>query len=152
MLSIVNVAAQVYRGVIPVDRWREPYMSADELDKEISDGVIFWVADDQGCMVGMMGIQDKKDVSLVRHAYVKPTAQRRGVGTSMLRHVQSLTSKPVLIGTWADASWAIEFYQRNGFSVVSSGQKDHLLRHYWSIPERQVETSVVLVDARWMEP
>ena len=150
MLAIVNAAAQAYRGVIPFDRWREPYMPEDELEKEISDGVIFWVAEDHGRLIGMMGIQDKEDVVLIRHAYVEPTAQKRGVGTSLLRHVQSLAGKPVLIGTWSDASWAIEFYRRNGFTVVSSGLKDQLLRQYWSIPERQVETSVVLADTRWM--
>ena len=150
MLAIVNAAAQAYRGAIPLDRWREPYMTADELDKEISDGVIFWVAEDHGRPIGMMGIQDKEDVALMRHAYVEPTAQRRGVGTRLLRHVQRLAGKPVLIGTWSDASWAIEFYRRNGFTVVSNGLKDQLLRQYWSIPERQVETSVVLADARWM--
>lgn len=150
MLAIVNAAAQAYRGVIPFDRWREPYMPEDELEKEISDGVIFWVAEDHGRLIGMMGIQDKEDVVLIRHAYVEPTAQKRGVGTRLLRHVQSLAGKPVLIGTWSDASWAIEFYRRNGFTVVSSGLKDQLLRQYWSIPERQVETSVVLADTRWM--
>jgi len=151
ILAIVNAAAQAYRGVIPIDRWREPYMPADELAEEISDGVIFWVAEDHGRLVGMMGIQDKEEVALVRHAYVEPTAQKRGVGTSLLRYVQNLTDKPVLIGTWADASWAIEFYRKNGFTVVSSEQKEHLLRQYWSIPERQVETSVVLVNTRWMD-
>lgn len=151
MLAIVNAAAEAYRGVIPADRWREPYMLADELTKEISDGVIFWVAEDNGRVTGIMGIQDKDEVALARHAYVEPTAQRRGVGTSLLRHVLSLTHKPVLIGTWADASWAIEFYLKNGFTVVSREQKDRLLRQYWSIPERQVETSVVLVDSRWKE-
>ncbi len=125
-------------------------MPAEELDKEISDGVIFWVAEDHGRLIGMMGIQDKEEVALMRHAYVEPTAQRTGVGTGLLRHVQSLAGKPILIGTWSDASWAIEFYRRNGFTVVSSGLKDHLLRQYWSIPERQIETSVVLADARWM--
>jgi GNAT superfamily N-acetyltransferase len=150
MLAIVNAAARAYyRGVIPGDRWQEPYMPADELNKEISDGVIFWVAEDNRRLIGMMGIQDKDEVALVRHAYVEQTAQRRGVGTSLLRHVLSLTRKPVLIGTWADASWAIEFYRKNGFTIVSKEQKDHLLRQYWSIPERQVETSVVLADSRW---
>jgi len=151
MLAIVNAAAKAYLGVIPVDRWREPYMPADELGKEMSDGVNFWVAEDHGRLIGMIGIQNKGEAELVRHAYVEPTAQRKGVGTSLLRHVQNLTGKPVLVGTWADASWAIEFYRRNGFTVVSSEQKDHLLRQYWSIPERQIETSVVLVDARWMD-
>ena len=125
-------------------------MLGDELDKEISDGVIFWVAEDHGRLIGMMGIQYKKDVALMRHAYVEPNTQRRGVGTSLLRYVESLTDKPILVGTWADAFWAIEFYRRNGFTVVSKGLKDQLLRQYWAIPERQVETSVVLADARWM--
>jgi N-acetylglutamate synthase-like GNAT family acetyltransferase len=151
MLAIVNDAAQAYRGVIPADRWREPYMPPDEMEKEIADGVIFWVAEQDGRLSGVMGIQDKGEVALVRHAYVAPAMQRKGVGTRLLRHVEGLTGKPVLIGTWADASWAIEFYRRNGFSVVPSRHKDALLRRYWSIPARQVETSVVLADRRWME-
>lgn len=151
MLAIVNAAAQAYRGVIPADRWHEPYMPRDELEKEIADGVIFWVAEEDARLLGVMGIQDKGEVALVRHAYVTPTLQRKGVGTSLLRHVQGLTGKPVLIGTWAAASWAIEFYQRNGFAVVPNTQKDSLLRRYWSIPARQIETSVVLADGRWMD-
>jgi len=150
-LVIVNEAAQAYRGVIPADRWREPYMPPDELEKEIADGVIFWVAEEDGRLLGMMGIQDKGEVALVRHAYVAPSMQRKGVGTRLLRHVEGLTDKPVLIGTWADASWAIEFYRRNGFTVIPNRYKDSLLRRYWSIPARQVETSVVLADERWME-
>jgi len=150
-LAIVNEAAQAYRGVIPADRWREPYMPPDELEKEIADGVVFWVAEEDGLLLGVMGIQDKGEVALVRHAYVAPTLQRKGVGTRLLRHVEGLTGKPVLIGTWADASWAIEFYRRNGFTMVSNRQKDSLLRRYWSIPARQVETSVVLADGRWMQ-
>lgn len=150
-LAIVNKAAQAYRGVIPPDRWREPYIAPDELKKEITDGVIFWVAEEDGRLSGVMGIQDKGEVALVRHAYVTPTMQRKGVGTRLLRHVEGLTGKPVLIGTWADASWAIEFYQRNGFQLVPNRHKDSLLRRYWSIPARQVETSVVLADGRWME-
>lgn len=151
MLAIVNDAAQAYRGVIPRDRWHEPYMPADELAKEIADGVVFWVAEDEGHLLGMMGIQDKGDVALVRHAYVATKAQRNGVGTRLLRHVESLTDKPILIGTWADASWAIEFYRRNGFAVVPKNDKDRLLRTFWSIPARQIETSVVLADGRWIE-
>jgi N-acetylglutamate synthase-like GNAT family acetyltransferase len=148
MLAIVNQAARAYRGVIPADRWHDPYMSAAELRREIQGGVVFWVAEEEGRVVGVMGIQDKGDVALVRHAYVAPTAQRSGVGTRLLGHVEALTDKPVLIGTWAAASWAIEFYRRNGFTVVSSSDKDRLLRTYWSIPERQVETSVVLAKSR----
>jgi GNAT superfamily N-acetyltransferase len=151
MLAIVNDAAQAYRGVIPVDRWREPYMPADELAEEIAGGVVFWVAEQEGRLLGVMGIQDKEAVALVRHAYVAPNIQRKGVGTRLLRHVEGLADKPILIGTWADASWAIEFYRRNGFSVVPSSHKDRLLRTYWSIPARQIETSVVLADGRWME-
>ena len=151
ILAIVNDAAQAYRGVIPGDRWREPYMPMEELVKEIGHGVVFWVAEQDGRLLGVMGIQDKGAVALVRHAYVAPTTQRKGVGTRLLRHVQSLADKPILIGTWADASWAIEFYRRNGFTLVPDSHKNHLLRTYWSIPERQIETSVVLADRRWME-
>ncbi|MDQ5849787.1 MAG: GNAT family N-acetyltransferase [Pseudomonadota bacterium] len=150
-VAIVNEAAQAYRDVIPADRWHEPYMPRDELRKEIADGVVFWVAEEDGRLLGVMGIQDKGEMALVRHAYVTPSVQRKGVGTRLLRHVEGLTGKPVLIGTWAAASWAIEFYQRNGFTVVPTGHKDSLLRRYWSIPARQVETSVVLADGRWME-
>ena len=124
---------------------------ADELEKEIADGVVFWVAEENGRLLAVMGIQDKGEVALIRHAYVTPSVQRKGMGTSLLRHVQGLTGKPVLIGTWAAASWAIEFYRRNGFTVVPSSQKDRLLKTYWSIPKRQIETSVVLADGRWMK-
>ena len=144
ILAIINDAARVYRGVIPADRWHEPYMSAGELEREIAGGVVFWLAEDDGRLSGVMGIQDKGDVTLVRHAYVAPTAQRSGVGTKLLRHVEGLVDKPILIGTWADASWAIDFYRRNGFTLVPSDEKDQLLRTYWSIPARQIETSVVL--------
>jgi N-acetylglutamate synthase-like GNAT family acetyltransferase len=150
ILAIVNDAAQAYRGVIPADRWHEPYMPKDELETEISDGVAFWVAEEEGRLLGVMGIQDKGDVALVRHAYVAPATQGKGVGTRLLRHVGGLADKPILIGTWAAASWAIEFYERNGFTVVPDGEKDRLLRTYWSIPARQIETSVVLADGRWM--
>ena len=151
MLAIVNDAAQAYRGVIPADRWREPYMSLDELRHEIAGGVEFWVAEDEGRLLGVMGIQDKGDVALVRHAYVATQQQRSGVGATLLRHVQGLAGKPLLLGTWADASWAIAFYRRNGFTVVSPADKDRLLRTYWSIPARQIETSVVLADRRWLD-
>jgi N-acetylglutamate synthase-like GNAT family acetyltransferase len=145
ILEIVNDGAQRYKGVIPADRWHEPYMPAQELKSEIAKGVEFSVAEIDGRVVGVMGIQDKGDVTLVRHAYVATSAQRGGIGTKLLRHLESLTQKPVLIGTWAAATWAIDFYKRNGFSVVSHTEKERLLRKYWSIPARQVETSVVLV-------
>jgi N-acetylglutamate synthase-like GNAT family acetyltransferase len=144
IFAIVNDAAQRYRGVIPADCWHEPYMAREELESEIAKGVVFWVAEESGRVLGVMGIQDKGEVALVRHAYVRPDLQRKGVGTQLLRHVENLTSKRVLIGTWADATWAIDFYRRNGFTLVVGDEKDALLRKYWSIPARQVETSVVL--------
>lgn len=150
ILAIVNDAAQAYRGVIPDDRWHEPYMPAEELRSEIADGVVFWVVEDEGYMVGVMGLQDKGKVTLVRHAYVKTLLQRNGIGTSLLRHVEGLTDKPILIGTWTAASWAIDFYRQNGFTIVPNGEKDRLLRTYWSIPARQIEVSMVLADRRWM--
>ena len=150
ILAIVNDAAQAYRGVIPADRWHEPYMPKDELEREIGAGVVFWVAEEDGRVLGVMGIQDKGEVALVRHAYVASNLQKKGVGTTLLRHVEGLTTKPILIGTWASASWAIDFYRRNGYTVVSDQDKDRLLRTYWSIPARQVETSVVLADRRWV--
>jgi len=149
IFAIVNSAAQAYRGVIPPDRWHEPYMPREELEGEIAAGVEFWVAEEGGKLEGVMGIQDRGDVALVRHAYVSPGLQRAGIGTMLLRHVLSLTAKPVLIGTWADATWAIEFYRRNGFTLVAEAEKNVLLRRYWTIPERQVATSVVLADERF---
>jgi GNAT superfamily N-acetyltransferase len=149
VLAIINEAAQAYRGVIPADRWHDPYMPEQELADEIASGIIFWVAEEEGRPLGVIGIQDKGAVALVRHAYVAPTSQRKGVGSKLLRHVEGLAGKPILIGTWADASWAIDFYRRNGFTVVPHADKVRLLRTYWSIPERQIETSVVLADRRW---
>jgi GNAT superfamily N-acetyltransferase len=149
ILAIINDAARAYRGEIPADRWHEPYMSASELEREIAEGVFFWVAEQEEHISGVIGIQDKGDVALVRHAYVASSTQRTGIGTRLLRHVERLVDKPILIGTWAAASWAIEFYRRNGFTIVPSEYKDRLLRTYWSIPPRQIETSVVLANGRW---
>jgi N-acetylglutamate synthase-like GNAT family acetyltransferase len=151
MSAIINAAAQAYRGVIPADLWHDPYMPLDELENAIADGIVFWVTEDDGRLSGVMGIQDKGEVALVRHAYVMPSEQRKGLGTSLLRHVQRLASKPVLIGTWAAAAWAIDFYRRNGFTLVAKTDKDSLLQRYWSIPARQAQTSVVLADERWMD-
>ena len=144
ILAIINAAAQAYRGVIPPDRWHEPYMPGDELAREIADGIGFWVAEEDGQLQAVMGIQDKGEVALVRHAYVAPHAQRKGAGTKLLKHVEALAAKPVLIGTWAAATWAIDFYRRNGYALATDAEKDALLRKYWSIPGRQIETSVVL--------
>lgn len=149
ILEIINDGAKAYRGVIPADRWHEPYMPANHLASEIADGVVFWVAEQAGRVSAVMGMQDRGDVALVRHAYVATAVQRSGLGTRLLRHVEDLTDKPILIGTWAAASWAIDFYKRNGFTLVSGEEKDRLLDRYWSIPPRQVETSVVLANERW---
>jgi len=147
--AIVNDGAQAYKGVIPSDRWTEPYMSAEKLRHEIDDGIVFWGYEEAGTLVGVMGIQKVQDVTLVRHAYVRTTNQKRGIGAQLLSHLCELTNDPVLIGTWADAVWAIRFYERNGFQVVSPEEKNRLLKKYWTIPERQIETSVVLADQRW---
>jgi N-acetylglutamate synthase-like GNAT family acetyltransferase len=126
-------------------------MPREELEHEIEDGVSFWGFEDKKKLVGVMGIQDKGDVNLIRHAYVRTRARQKGIGTRLLKHLESVDDKPILIGTWADATWAIEFYQKNGYRVVTESEKNRLLRKYWSISERQVETSVVLADGRWMD-
>ena len=145
ILAIVNDAAEAYRGIIPADRWHEPYMPAEELQEEQADGVVFWGWEDEsGELLGVMGIQDRGEVTLIRHAYVRTTCRRGGIGTALLRHLETLTDRPILIGTWAAATWAIRFYERNGYRVAGPEEKNRLLRRYWRIPERQVETSVVL--------
>lgn len=149
LYDIINDAAQAYRGVIPEDRWHEPYMPMDELRKEIRDGVQFWGYESDAQIIGVMGIQNKGDVTLIRHAYVKTVRRRQGIGTELLRYLERMTDKPLLIGTWADAVWAIRFYQKNGYRILSRQETGPLLRKYWSIPDRQVETSVVLADSKW---
>jgi GNAT superfamily N-acetyltransferase len=144
IFAIVNAAAEAYRGVIPADRWHEPYMPQDELDGEIAAGVRFWGDEDGEVLVGIMGIQRVGEFDLIRHAYVSPEHQGRGVGTALLEHLAGSTARCILVGTWAAAEWAIRFYQRNGFELVSRERKTALLRSHWNIPERQVETSVVL--------
>ena len=149
--AIINDGATAYKGAIPGDRWTEPYMPAEELRHQMDEGVEFWVYEVDGAPAGAMGIQPVEDVTLIRHAYVRTADQRRGIGALLLDHLCKLAAAPVLIGTWADAAWAIRFYEKHGFRVVSQGMKEILLRRYWSIPERQVETSVVLADAKWWE-
>jgi GNAT superfamily N-acetyltransferase len=144
MLAIVNAAAEAYRPVIPADRWREPYMPAEELAGEIAAGVAFWGYEAGGELLGVMGIQPVGDVDLIRHAYVAPGSQRRGVGGALLEHLAGSAERRMLVGTWAAAEWAVAFYRRHGFEQVTPERKDVLLRTYWTIPERQVETSVVL--------
>jgi GNAT superfamily N-acetyltransferase len=144
ILAIVNAAAAAYRDVIPADRWHEPYMPAEELDAEIEAGVEFWGFEWGGGLLGIMGIQPVRDVHLIRHAYVSPDRQRGGIGGALLEHLLESTPGPVLVGTWAAAGWAIDFYRRHGFVQVTPERKDELLREYWDIPGRQIETSVVL--------
>lgn len=144
VLAIVNAAAEAYRGVIPADRRRDPYMPAAELDAEIAAGVRFWGHEAGGELLGVMGIQRVRDVELIRHAYVAPGSRGRGVGTALLAHLEGSTGRQILVGTWAAADWAIRFYARHGFVQVTPEQRTRLLTTYWTIPERQVETSVVL--------
>lgn len=149
--EIINDGARAYEGVIPADRLAEPYMSRDELRHELSHGVTFWGCEDNGMLVGVMGVQPVQDVTLIRHAYVRAGQQKRGIGSLLLLQLQQLTTGPVLIGTWADATWAITFYERHGFKKVSLQQKVRLLRTYWTVPERQIDTSVVLANPTWCE-
>ena len=149
--SIINDAARVYKDVIPEDRWKEPYMSKDELQHQINEGVVFWGYEEDGELIGVMGIQHVQDVSLIRHAYVRPEKQNRGIGQELLFELYSQIDRPTLIGTWAGAVWAIQFYEKNGFKIVSQQEKKRLLEKYWSIPARQVETSVVLADRKWLD-
>ncbi|MDP2183703.1 MAG: GNAT family N-acetyltransferase [Actinomycetota bacterium] len=147
LLGIINEVAEAYRGVIPADRWHEPYMSAEYLRGEIDAGVRFSGFEADGELLGVMGIQDVRDVTLIRHAYVRASAQRGGIGGRLLRRLLAETSRPVLIGTWTDADWAIAFYVKHGFRVTGREETEQLLRTYWDIPARQVETSVVLAQA-----
>ncbi len=147
--EIINDAAQAYKGIIPADRWKEPYMSKKELEHEIDEGVVFYGYEEAGQLSGVMGIQHMHDVTLVRHAYVPTTKQNHGIGKRLLSYLREQTDCPVLIGTWAAAVRSIHFYEKNGFRLVSELDKDRLLRKHWSIPKRQIETSVVLADHMW---
>jgi len=144
MERIINEAAQAYRGAIPPDRWHEPYMPREELEAEIAAGVRFWCVEDAGGVIGVMGLQDVKDVTLIRHAYVLRDRQRSGVGSALMKALVAKATRPLLVGTWAAAEWAIRFYERHGFELVPQPEKDRLLDTYWSIPARQRDTSVVL--------
>jgi GNAT superfamily N-acetyltransferase len=149
--AIINDGARAYQGIIPEDRWTEPYMSREKLQHEIEEGVVFWGYEETGTLVGVMGLQKVQGVTLIRHAYVRTASQGRGIGAHLLSHLRELAKGPVLIGTWADAIWAIRFYERHGFRIVGRQEKDRLLKQYWTVPERQIETSVVLADTKWWE-
>ncbi|HML09206.1 MAG TPA: GNAT family N-acetyltransferase [Xanthobacteraceae bacterium] len=146
ILAIINAAAEAYRGVIPPDRWHEPYMRRDELANEIAAGVTFWGLENAGTLVGVMGLQPRREVDLIRHAYVLPGSQGRGFGGELLRFLRQQSPRRMLVGTWDAAEWAIRFYRRHGFELVSPVAKTVLLKTYWSIPEQQIETSVVLAN------
>ena len=152
ILAIVNAAAEVYRDVIPTDGWHDPYMPRRELETEIEAGVTFWGYETDGALVGIMGIQPVRDVDLIRHAYVLPGSQHRGIGTALLGHLERLSTRRMLVGTWAAADWAIRFYRQNGFELVSKGRKTTLLKVYWTIPDRQIDASVVLAKPPLNEP
>lgn len=149
--EIINESATAYKGIIPPDRWKEPYMPKEEFLGEIFDGVIFWVYEEDDKIVGVMGIQDVKDVTLIRHSYVLTERRNQGIGGRLLSHLREKTDRPLLIGTWADSVWAVKFYEKYGFRLVTESEKNRLLKKYWKIPERQVETSVVLGDRKWFE-
>jgi GNAT superfamily N-acetyltransferase len=146
VLTIINAAAEAYRGVIPPDRWHDPYMSHTELENELAAGVSFWGYARDGELIGVMGIQPVLDVTLIRHAYVSPAYQRHGIGAALLEHLRQRTQRRMLVGTWAAATWAIAFYRRHGFELVPPERKVELLRTYWTIPDRQIQTSVVLAN------
>ncbi|MCY9670889.1 GNAT family N-acetyltransferase [Paenibacillus alginolyticus] len=147
--QIINDAAQAYEGVIPYDMYHEPYMTMEELNHEMNEGVMFWGLEENNELLGVMGIQDKGEVSLIRHAYVKTSQRKGGIGTKLLYHLVNLTDKPILIGTWESAEWAINFYLKNGFKLISHEEKGKLLHRFWNVSERQIESSVVLCDSNW---
>jgi len=147
--DVINDAAIAYKGIIPADRWHEPYMTEEELKRQIDDGVQFWGYTEENKIIGVMGIQFKSDVTLIRHAYVRSNDRNKGIGGKLLKHLYSVASTPVLIGTWADAKWAIDFYLKHGFQLLPGTEVNSLLRKYWTIPARQIETSVVLASSTW---
>jgi GNAT superfamily N-acetyltransferase len=147
--DIINDGAAAYKGVIPADTFHEPYMDAEELRKQIIEGVEFWGYLNADQLAGVMGIQFKGDVSLIRHAYVRTAKRGRGIGGRLLRHLQALSNTPILIGTWKDAHWAIGFYEKHDFRLLMQEQKELLLKKYWNIPQRQAELSVVLASPDW---
>src|ERR1700693_3934816 len=122
--AIINDGAQAYKGIIPADRWTEPYMSSEEMRRQIDEGVVFWGYEESGTLAGVMGIQQVQDVTLIRHAYVRTSSQKRGIGAHLLSHLRELAKSPVLIGTWADAVWAIRFYEKHGFRMVRPQEKN----------------------------
>ena len=150
ILQIINDGARAYQGIIPEDRWHDPYMKSEELVQDIKDDIVFWGYEEKNILTAVMGVQDKADVTLIRHAYVRTSRRNHGIGGKLLRFLESTTTKPILIGTWAAANWAVGFYEKNGYRLLKAEEKDRLLVKYWTIPERQRETSVVLANAQWI--
>jgi N-acetylglutamate synthase-like GNAT family acetyltransferase len=148
--EIINDASIAYKGIIPADRWHEPYMPKAELEKQIGEAVEFWKYVESDKILGVMGIQFKEDVTLIRHAYVRTSERKKGIGSQLLNYLIAMSTTPVLIGTWADAKWAIDFYVKHGFLMIEENEKNKLLFKYWSVPVRQVETSVVLASKDWI--
>jgi GNAT superfamily N-acetyltransferase len=151
IFEIINESARAYKGVIPADRWHEPYMPMAELISEISKGVKFYGYYASDRLAGVMGIQDVKDVTLIRHAYVRTEYRSQGIGRKLLTHLNQLTGRPVLIGTWKAATWAIRFYEKNGFVLLGDDETNRLLKTYWTVSDRQIEESIVLADHRWRD-
>ncbi len=152
ILEIINDGARAYQGFIPEDCWHYPYMAAQELLSEMKDGVVFFAHEQEDTLRAVMGIQDRGDVCLIRHAYARTADRSRGLGTKLLAFLESTTAKPLLVGTWAAAVWAIAFYEKRGYRLLPAAEKDRLLRTYWTIPERQTKASVVLASPRWVGP
>lgn len=148
---VINEAARVYRAVIPPDCWHEPYMPREELRRDLAQGVVFWSAYEDTGLVAVMGLQSVQDVALIRHAYTHPSHQRQGIGSMLLEHLRRQTDRPLLVGTWKAATWAVGFYEQHGFRLLPDVQTRRLLQRYWAVPERQIDESVVLADARWLK-
>lgn len=149
IVGVINDAAAAYRGVISPDCWHEPYMTEADVRREIADGVRFWIVEEDGAAVAAMGLQHVRDVTLIRHAYVRRSHQRRGVGSALLTQLRSQTQRPLLVGTWRAATWAVSFYRRHGFRLLDADATRRLLERYWTVPERQMQESVVLAEGRW---
>lgn len=152
IFAVVNDAAVAYKGKIPADCYKEPYMPAQELKEEIKSGVQFYGCVEDGVLVAVMGIQPVGDVSLIRHAYTLTSHQRQGIGEKLLNYLLALVeTRRVLVGIWETARWAIQFYQKHGFKQLSRKETDELLGKYWNIPRRQVESSIVLELERGLQ-
>jgi N-acetylglutamate synthase-like GNAT family acetyltransferase len=151
ILGIINDAAMKYKGVIPAECWREPYMSEEALKKDIESGVQFYGYEEVNVLIGVMGIQYFPDVTLIRDAYVRGSAQGKGIGGTLLRYLISKTDKPVLIGTWRDTEWSVKFYEKHGFKVLGKSEADALLKKYWVASKTHFDNSVVLADGKYAQ-